>query len=94
MPRLEVFGDSKVIVDWSNSLSKLHVLEQDHWCDCIVGIKSSFIDLSIRNIFKEHNVEANEISNEALSLEMGDLVFTEYMEGAKTFDGRFLAFKG
>ena len=32
LPKLMVFGDSKIIIDWINNVSNLQVLELDDWC--------------------------------------------------------------
>ena len=49
---LHVFGDSRVIINWSNDLSKLQVLSLELWCQRIITLLPSFLDLSIRHIFR------------------------------------------
>ena len=44
-------------------------------------------------MFREHNVEADELFKESPSLHMGALVSDENIEGEKTFVGRIHAFK-
>ena len=42
LPRLTVFGDSKVIIEWLNTSARLQVLELEHWGACFLVLKDTF----------------------------------------------------
>ena len=59
----------------------LMVVDLDHWCDHINEIKASFLSISFQHIYREHNSSADGLSKEALTMEMGNLSFSEYLDG-------------
>ena len=56
-------------------------MELNHWCDCIYEVKTSFLSINLKHIYMEHNMSADILSNESLSLEMGKLTYKEFLDG-------------
>ena len=46
LPELHVYGDSNVIINWENSISRLSVLDMEHWYASITVIKNSFLSIN------------------------------------------------
>ena len=53
----------------------------EHSCDRIRIVHASFLSLIFQHIYREHNESTNGPSKEALDLDMGNLSFTEFLEG-------------
>ena len=78
---LSVCGDSQVIINWEKSVACLDVVDPEHWCDRITEVKSSFLSINFQHIYREHNMSADVLSKEALSLDMGKLSYIEMLDG-------------
>ena len=61
-------------------MARLTVVDLDHWCDHINEIKDSFISIGFYHIYRENNSSANGLSKESLTMEMGNLSFSEYLD--------------
>ena len=42
IPKLHVYGDSYVIINWENDKATLSSLDLDCWCDNIMDLKAFF----------------------------------------------------
>ena len=84
-----IYGDSKIIIDWHNGISKLQVLSLSHWSNKIQLIKKSFASITFNHISRCFNATTDSLSKEALSYLFGFASIHEYMEGKKTFEGFF-----
>jgi ribonuclease HI len=78
--KLQVFGDSQVVVDWINGVTSFQV-RQLH---LIMRQVRDFIEnmewFSCRHILRELNEVAYKLSKEALYLEVGTFIIQEYFE--------------
>ena len=63
------------------------MIDLEHWFDCIKNVHASFLSLIFQHIYREHNESANGPSKEALDLDMGNLSFTEFLEGEEVGSG-------
>ena len=62
----------------------LDVVDLEHWCDCITEVKAYFLSINVQHIYKEHNMSADALSKESLSLKMGKLSYIEMLDGEST----------
>ena len=69
--QLQFFGDSRVIIDWIEDKSKLHIAQISHWCMKKKSLLLCLHNYTIQHIFKENNLTADGLSKEALQLAEG-----------------------
>ena len=86
---ISIYGDSNIIIDWKNGISKLQVLSLSHWSHKIQLIKKSFASITSSHIWRCFNATTDSLSKEALSYLFGFASIQEYMKGKKTFEGFF-----
>jgi hypothetical protein len=78
---LQVFGDSKIIIDWCNCKGKLQVIALDGWKDRIRDLSKIFSSLSFSHIYREFNMEADRLSKKALKMQEGKISYNKWEEG-------------
>jgi len=64
--KLQILGDSKVIIDWLNDKSDLRVSSIEGWKQRIKMLKRKFADIHFFHIYREYNKEADGISKKEL----------------------------
>jgi len=74
---IQVFGDSKVIVDWATGCLEIQVITLVHWCQRTKSLISSFSEITFQHIFRELNSVADGLSKKAVGLQAGLLHFEE-----------------
>ena len=70
-----------MIINWENSMARLDVVDLDHWCDRIAKVKYFFLSIYFKHVYREHNQSVDSLSKESLTLEMGKLLFEEFLDG-------------
>ena len=55
LPKLMLFGDSRIIIDWINNMANLQVLELEDWCKQTKTLKDTFQGFICQHIYREHN---------------------------------------
>jgi hypothetical protein len=75
---IQLIGDSKVVIDWLNKKGNIQVINIEGWKGKIRELISSFRGIYFQHIFKEANVEANNLSKQALSTSFGRLIYTSW----------------
>jgi ribonuclease HI len=68
---LQVFGDSKIVIDGLNSRGKLHAISLVSWKDRIKELTKSFSTINFSHIYQEQNKEANFLSKKAIQMQEG-----------------------
>ena len=68
-------------------MARFTVVDLDQWCDRINEVKAFFLSLSFQHIYRENNSIADGLSKEALTMEMGNLSFSEYLDGETIGNG-------
>lgn len=63
---IQVFGDSRVIVDWAAGFSSLQVSILEQWCFRTRKMMDCFNNFSIKCIFRELNFLADSLSKKLL----------------------------
>jgi hypothetical protein len=74
--KLQVAGDSKIIIEWFNGVFKLQETTLDSWQRRIAYLRKGFLSIEARHIYRELNQEADALSKEALSLDEGVLLLS------------------
>ena len=76
---IQILGDSKVIIDWALDKHQIHVMELDHWMNQIRILKAQFKDLRFQHIYREYNLEADDLSKKALNIGTDRIFWDEYV---------------
>jgi ribonuclease HI len=69
--RLQLVGDSKIIIDWFSHENNLHVVSLQPWMTKIRLLSEKFQQLKAQHIYREFNKEVDQLSKQALQLEEG-----------------------
>jgi ribonuclease HI len=84
LSKLQVFGDSKLVIDWARGINNI---QNPRLASLLRDIKLTFRDfewISFQHILRELNTKADELSKEALQLQKGAFGFYEFFEGTET----------
>ena len=81
-----IFGDSKEIVDWVQSIHDIHIIELHHWIRRTRDLINNFQQTIFSHIFQELNTEADSLSKQALGARMESIDWELYHEGTKIED--------
>ena len=84
---ISVYGDSKVLIDWLNGSTNLHVLLLKHWIHKVQDIKRTFEHISFRHISRCFNTSADALSKTTISLKFGFVRFQEFLDGSFIHEG-------
>ena len=71
--QLQVFGDSKIVVDWVNRKIQINAPHLQQLLNTIRRLLEFFTSFRIYNIYRELNMEFDGLSNLALLLDPGKL---------------------
>ena len=82
---IQIFGDSKVVVDWENEKNTIRVPHLQHLLAEIQTLKTYFKRISFGHIYRELNMEADSLSNQALAYQPSLMETEEVVEGISTF---------
>jgi hypothetical protein len=78
---LQVFGDSRIIIDWLNQKGKLQVISLECWKDRIRDLSKAFRTINFTHIYRDINKEADILSKKALQMQEGKIVYNQWEEG-------------
>ena len=92
LPKLKIFGDSTVIINWEKGTASLTPPELIHWCRDIRKDGSCFLELSFFHVYREHNQTANCLSKKALSLAPRSGFYFEFFDDHLTSQDSFMLF--
>ena len=92
LPMHSIFGDSLVIISWLNRLATLNVPSLSHWCGDILTMLQSTPHVIFKHIYREHNMQADGLSKQALKMDMGFGYFSESLDGMIIDHGIFKLF--
>eukprot|EP00253_Pinus_taeda_P020931 PITA_20931 len=74
---INIFGDSKIIIDWFNNNAICHIRTLSIILHEIQEFKSAFNIISCSHIYREHNKSADRLSKEAALMDRGVWEVTE-----------------
>lgn len=92
LPIQMIFGDSMVVISWVKRLTALKIPTLKHWCDEIFTMLEHAPPVTFNHIFREHNMLADDLSNNALNMDVGNGYFSETLDGKVIRDGYFTLF--
>ena len=70
---MQVFGDSKMVVDWVNRRIQINSPHLQQLLNVISRFLEQFTSFSIAHVYRELNSEADKLSKMALPLEPGKI---------------------
>ena len=79
--RLQLVGDSKVIIDWFTNANNLQVVSLQPWMKKIRDLSRNFTQLKAQHFYREYNKEVDILSKVSLTLEEYGLYFAVVKEG-------------
>jgi ribonuclease HI len=79
--KLQVFGDSLVIINWLSKKGNLRVSALEGWKRRIIILKEKFIDINFYHILREFNRAADDQSKRALTEPEGNIVLHKWIDG-------------
>ena len=90
--KLQVFGDSLVIINWINKIQKCRNTSLDALFEKVSRLLANFESLSLKHLYKEGNMEADRLSKAGINLEWGSWKITEIkeIEASEFYHGPFL----
>ena len=80
IPLTQIYGDSKVIINWAKGHTALTPPDLHHWCRETQKLISNFQDITLSHIYREHNRIADRLSKTALTLSPGIGCFSESID--------------
>jgi hypothetical protein len=78
---LQIFGDSKIIIDWLNRRGKLQVVSLLGWKDRIRELQKFFRDISFSHIYRDQNKDVDLLSKIALQKQEGKITYNHWVDG-------------
>jgi ribonuclease HI len=64
--KIQLMGDSKVIIDWLNHKTNLHAIDIVGWRRRTKVLTTYFQEISVHHIFRDFNKEADRLSKQGL----------------------------
>ena len=74
---IQIFRDSKVVIDWENGRTNIQVPYLQHVLTKIQNLKTLFRRISFAHIYREVNEEADSLSKQALAYQPGIMEIEE-----------------
>jgi len=75
---LQIFGDSKTVIDWFNNRTVYHAYSLKHILEEIVFFKTFFNQISVSHTYRERNGTADQLSKEATHRPLGEWMIIEF----------------
>ena len=82
---IQIYGDSKVVVDWANEKNTIRAPHLQHFLAEIQTLKNSFRRISFGHVYRELNMEVDTLSKQALAYQPSLMETEEMLEGISTF---------
>jgi ribonuclease HI len=79
--KLQILGDSKVVIDWLNKRGKLQACAIEGWKVKVLGLLKMFQDISFQHIYMTHNIEADILSKKSFMEPEGRISFYSWENG-------------
>ena len=78
--KLQVFGDSLVVINWINKIQKCRNTSLDALFEEVSRLLANCESLSLKHVYREQNMEADILSKVGINLEWGTWKITEKKE--------------
>jgi ribonuclease HI len=82
--KIQILGDSKVIIDWIKQQGQLHAVNIECWKIKTMELASKFKDISFQHIYRDHNKEVDLLSKRALREIKGRLSVYHWENGEES----------
>ena len=69
--RINIMGDSQLIINWANKISECHTLRLRPIIEEIYRLAALFDYISFSHVYREQNEQADRVSKEAMGLHLG-----------------------
>jgi hypothetical protein len=89
VPRLQLVGDSKVIIDWFTNDNNLQLISLQPWMTKIRSLNGHFQQIKAQHIYRTYNQDVDRFSKETLLLDEDDIYFSKESEGHHEIFERF-----
>jgi len=73
---LDIFGDSKIVIEWLVGRSSITALNLVHWCAHIRKLMLFTPSVNFAHIYREFNMEADCLSKKGIGCQTGTLFYT------------------
>ena len=87
LPLKKIHGDSLVIINWACCKLDLSSIDLAHWCVEVSDLIHCSAGVDINHVFREHNQRVDCLSKDALLLEPGHCVFSEFFDNTLCSSG-------
>ena len=84
---LNIYGDSKIIIEWAKGNYNLQVIHLKSWCRRTTLLINFFNQISFMHISRIFNREADRLSKLAVNCNFGTLYFQEVQEDKISMEG-------
>jgi len=82
--KIQILGDSKVIIDWINQQVQLHAVNIQCWKIKTMELARNFQDIRFQHIYRGHNKEVDLLSKRALKEPKGRLSVYHWENGEES----------
>ena len=82
---LQIFGDSKIIINWANGFQRCHIIRLISLLEEILVLKQNFDFLSITHVYRERNRVADKLSKEGTQLQEGQGISETFLRDSGCF---------
>jgi ribonuclease HI len=72
---IQLFGDSKVIIEWLRKKANLRAINIEGWKSKITNLVATFRIINFQHIYKDKNMEADFLSKKSLTTVSGRLFY-------------------
>jgi ribonuclease HI len=81
--RIQVMGDSRVVIDWLLNKGRLQVCAVEGWKSRIKVLIKRFQSISFQHIYRSYNIEADILSKQAFDEPEGKISYYHWSNGAE-----------
>ena len=82
---IQIYGDSKVVIDWANEKSTIRAPHLEHLLAEIQTLKLIFRQISFHHVYRELNMEADALSKQELAYQPSLMETKEVLDGISAF---------
>ena len=74
--KLQVFGDSLVVINWINKIQKCRNTSLDALFEEVSRLLTNFESISLKHVYREQNMDADKLSKAGINMKWGTWKFT------------------
>jgi len=77
--QLQIFGDSKIIINWANSFQHCHIVRLLPLLEEVLNLKHHFDFISLTHVYRESNFLADRLSKEGVQRQEGQGSYESFL---------------